>query len=126
MSKDIYLNDRKYHIHDIGEGENVVFIFHRGEGILKLEDIVSNILKKHQRIIVIDLTEDFPTDVSSLSSQRCKELIDDIHLLADVYWLDDISLESNYINKPIQREIVIALGPRYAPQKNDIISEKQS
>lgn len=41
----IYLNDRRYKIYDIGEGQSVMFIFHREKSMSDLEDIVRLKLK---------------------------------------------------------------------------------
>lgn len=41
----IYLNDRRYKIYDIGEGQSVMFIFHREKSMADLEDIVRLKLK---------------------------------------------------------------------------------
>ncbi|MEZ9514189.1 hypothetical protein AB4359_11750 [Vibrio splendidus] len=108
----IYLNDRRYKIYDIGEGQSVMFIFHRKEGVADLEEIVRLKLKEHQRVIIIDLSDDFPSDISKVTEENCQALIEDLHLLADIYWLDDVAVESNYINKPMIATLSTLLGSR--------------
>tara|TARA_B100001063_G_scaffold231776_1_gene246215 strand:- start:253 stop:615 length:363 start_codon:yes stop_codon:yes gene_type:complete len=108
----IYLNDRRYKIYDIGEGQSVMFIFHREKSMSDLEDIVRLKLKKHQRVIIVDLSHDFPSDISKVTEESCQALIEDLHLLADIYWLDDIAVESDYINKPMIATLSTLLGNR--------------
>jgi hypothetical protein len=108
----IYLNDRRYKIYDIGEGESVIFIFHRKKSMAELDDILRVKLKRHQRVIVVDLSGNFPSDISKVCEKNCAELIEDLHLLADIYWLDDVAVESNYISKPMHTNLTFLLGSR--------------
>ncbi|GEK14228.1 hypothetical protein [Aliivibrio fischeri] len=108
----IYLNDRRYKIYDIGEGESIIFIFHRAKCSMELEDIVKVKLKKHQRVILVDLSDDFPNDISEICEDNCQALLEDLHLLADIYWLDNVAVESNYINKPMHTNLTNLLGSR--------------
>ncbi|MCK6263855.1 hypothetical protein KP803_11305 [Vibrio sp. ZSDE26] len=108
----IYLNDQRYKIYDIGEGQSVMFIFHREIAMDDLEGIVRLKLKKHQRVIIVDLSDDYPSDISKMTEEACQALIDDLHLLADVYWLDNVVVESDYINKPMHKTLTSLLGNR--------------
>ncbi|CAK2023306.1 conserved hypothetical protein [Vibrio crassostreae] len=108
----IYLNDRRYKIYDIGEGQSVMIIFHREKSMADLEDIVKRKLKKHERVIIVDLSDDFPSDISEVTEDNGQALIEDLHLLADIYWLDNIAVESDYINKPMIATLSTLLGSR--------------
>ncbi|MEZ9700400.1 hypothetical protein AB4455_23325 [Vibrio sp. 10N.261.46.E12] len=108
----IYLNDRRYKIYDIGEGQSVMFIFHRENSVTDIEEIVRLKLKEHQRVIIVDLSDDFPSNISEVNDESCQNLIEDLHLLADVYWLDNVAVESNYINKPVHATLSSLLGNR--------------
>lgn len=112
MGHNVYLNDRCYSIYDEGDGDSVIFIFHKGKEKTELEEIVKQKLEEHKRVISMDLTNTYPVDIKSLSVQKTNELIDDIHLLADIYWLDELSIESNYITKPMKESLSTVVGNR--------------
>lgn len=112
MGHNVYLNDRCYLIYDEGDGDSVIFIFHKGKEKTELEEIVKQKLEEHKRVISMDLTNTYPVDIKSLSVQKTNDLIDDIHLLADIYWLDELSIESNYITKPMKESLSTVVGNR--------------
>ncbi|WP_394243794.1 hypothetical protein [Vibrio astriarenae] len=86
----IYLNDRPYHILDTGEGpccaHLVDSIAGRETEVLQAND--------DKRNIYIDLSLAWGKNVASLPSEQLEYLTEDIHLLLDVFWLEELTIHS--------------------------------
>ncbi len=92
----ISLNERKYLLHDMAEGEAVLIIKHQQITPSRTLQMLINDKKHHQRIITLDITEHFPATVSAVTCKMLNRLVDDMNLLCDIYWLTDIELYSYY------------------------------
>lgn len=86
----IYLNDRPYHILDTGEGPCWVYLV-GSIASLETEDFKTN---DDRRSIYIDLSLAWGKDVASLPSEQLEYLTEDIHLLLDVFWLEELTIRS--------------------------------
>ena len=84
----IIVNDRHYDIYDKGEGECEIILVDQPQSITH-EDF-NNF--KSKRVIVIDVTFAWNSKISELSSCNLYELAKDIHLIADIYWIDSLTI----------------------------------
>ncbi|BCN26204.1 hypothetical protein [Vibrio alfacsensis] len=85
----IYLNDRPYDVLDIGEGKCSIVI------VLDLPEYVANNEAPHvnQRTIIVDVSK--IQNHESLKKWTTEEiLMEDLRLLFDVFWLDDVEVRS--------------------------------
>ena len=87
MDFTIYLNDRKYRVCDIGEGKCTLMLSH-AEGIESLHEHFSHQFLELERIIIIDISTCWGVDVEGLCEKDRCELITDVRLLTDIYWVD--------------------------------------
>ncbi|MCL1095990.1 hypothetical protein [Shewanella kaireitica] len=94
----INLNNKDFKVHDCGEGSNVIFIYHQQNSSVILKDLVTVKVSNNHRVITVDLSDDFPSDVAELSENMSAALVEDLHLLADVYGLEKVVIESNYLS----------------------------
>ncbi|WP_026959053.1 hypothetical protein [Aliagarivorans taiwanensis] len=94
MQFKLMLNGRKYRINDDGEGDAVLMVFHSGQDFVELE-----LLKRYQnnrfRILVIDISQAWPIPASQMTVSQLESLADDVHLFADINWLDKLTLLSS-------------------------------
>jgi len=88
----IHLNDREYRICDFGEGKCILVIFY-AKDIDSLYDYFSYYFLKHERVILVDISEGWGKELYSLSEVERKTLIEDVRLLADIYWLDEFTIK---------------------------------
>lgn len=65
--------------------------------IESLYESFENYLEYYERIIVIDISISWVCKFDELSDDEREELLTDIILLADVYWLDDFEIKSDII-----------------------------
>lgn len=93
MDYAIYLNDRKYRICDIGEGKCTLVISY-AEGVESLHEHYSRQSNESERIIVIDISSCWGGEIDSLDEKEHCELMGDIQLLADIYWLEDYKIKA--------------------------------
>ncbi|WP_258070335.1 hypothetical protein [Vibrio jasicida] len=90
----MYLNDRKYRVCDIGEG-NCTLLLSYAQEIESLHEHFSHQFLEIDRMIVIDISTCWSVDIDLLGeSERC-ELMKDIRLLADIYWLEDYEIKTD-------------------------------
>lgn len=94
MDFTIYLNDRKYRVCDIGEGKCTLMLSH-AEGIESLHEHFSHQFLELERIIIIDISTCWGGDVEALCEKDRCELITDVRLLTDIYWLDDFEIKTD-------------------------------
>ena len=94
MDRTIYLNDRKYRICDIGEGR-CTFVIGYCRGVESLHDCFLNKPVIQERCIFIDISCSWGSEFESLSDIDSQTVTDDIHLLADIYWLDSFEISIN-------------------------------
>lgn len=85
-SINIYINDRQYNIDDKGQGECEI--------ILKDSSHPNNTSNTvdipEKRIITMDITTAWNSNIDELSIDSLFKLAKDIHLLADIYWIDKL------------------------------------
>ncbi|WP_075202509.1 hypothetical protein [Vibrio mexicanus] len=107
MDQDVYLNDRPYRICDIGEGD-CMLVLTNAEGIESLYETYSNRYLELERMIVIDTSLAWQKPLHELTKRESYGLASDIHLLADIYWLDEIKIEveslGSYLNEILEKE----------------------
>lgn len=90
----MYLNDRKYRVCDIGEG-NCTLLLSYAQEIESLHEHFSHQFLEIDRMIVIDISTCWSGDIDLLDEiERC-ELMKDIRLLADIYWLEDYEIKTD-------------------------------
>ncbi len=85
----LYLNDRPYCVLDIGDGECIVVIVTNIPRYLEKNSLLS----QKGRFIVVDVSESIK-DVYPGISTTIHQLAKDLHLLLDVFWLEDVQIES--------------------------------
>ncbi|WEM45070.1 hypothetical protein PTW35_18415 (plasmid) [Photobacterium sp. DA100] len=85
----IHINDRPYKIHDKGEGECEIII------VDQLHPYIQDIKNQTppNRIIIIDITPAWEKTINEMSLDSLFELAKDIHLLADIYWIDRLQIK---------------------------------
>ncbi|WP_353499630.1 hypothetical protein [Vibrio sp. CB1-14] len=91
MERTIYLNDRPYRICDIGEGECSIVVFYSD----RTSDLYERYKRQYSassRVILVDTSESWDVPVESMTLSELDVLVEDIHLLADIYWLDQFSI----------------------------------
>ncbi|MEZ9289743.1 hypothetical protein AB4251_00675 [Vibrio lentus] len=94
MDFTIYLNDRKYRVCDIGEGKCTLMLSH-AEGIESLHEHFSHQFLELERMIIIDISICWGGDIEALCEKDRCELITDVRLLTDIYWLDDFEIKTD-------------------------------
>ncbi|RJG47535.1 hypothetical protein [Motilimonas pumila] len=106
----IHLNDRPYRITDHGEGKSQLLLVNspNQHALLKL------LTGYEQRVILVDLSLAWGHKLDKLSQADLAELCDDIHLLIDIFWLDDLQLESSIDGLNIDLIQDLLLSRRYA------------
>ncbi|WP_076410540.1 hypothetical protein [Shewanella sp. UCD-KL12] len=109
----IILNRRHYPLLDEGEGEAFIYLHHQQVSLASCSSIIAQYLKNQERVFFLDVSENYPKNIEKLTIQEHEELIDDIHLLVDIYWLDRFGLGGNYINEVIRYNLKHRLGCRY-------------
>ncbi|MCK6262993.1 hypothetical protein KP803_06830 [Vibrio sp. ZSDE26] len=85
----IYLNDRPYDVFDFGEGKCSIIIVNNID--LHIEKL--NKEKVTSRIIFVDITKMLAQHIEQKESVP-QLLANDLHLLFDVFWLDEVHIES--------------------------------
>ena len=93
----IKLNNKDFKVHDCGAGSTVIFIYHQQHSLVQLKELVT-VKSANNRVITVDLSDDFPSDVAEISENMAAALVEDLHLLADVYALEKVVIESNYLS----------------------------
>lgn len=110
MEQILVLNNRRYRICDLGEGDCTLIITVMSE----LDSLTDSYLQRcEQRLIVLDISTSLPIHSGVINHMEIEQLIDDIHLLMDIYWLDEakIVLESNI--RYIAQHLIPHLGGRF-------------
>ncbi|WP_147094845.1 hypothetical protein [Vibrio superstes] len=85
----IYLNDRPYDVFDTGEGQcSIIIVNNIGSHIEQLTKA-----RVKNRVILVDITKMLEKyiDKKEVISQL---LANDLHLLFDVFWLEDVQIKS--------------------------------
>lgn len=97
----IYLNDRVYDVLDIGEGKSIVIV------VTSIKDYMdeNHNLDPEHRLIVVDISKTLQEMSDNLALFELI-LANDLHLLFDVFWLEEVevlcevdSLNMNEIHK---------------------------
>ncbi|AXY03088.1 hypothetical protein D1115_19400 [Vibrio alfacsensis] len=85
----IYLNDRPYDVFDIGEGKCSIVI------VTDIQEYVLNNGGKHfnQRTIIVEVSKLLNNESLEILTIE-KMLMEDLRLLFDVFWLDDVEVSS--------------------------------
>ena len=101
-SINIYINDRLYNIDDKGQGECEIIL------VDKFHSNIKQTIKEasSKRIITMDITPAWGGNISDLSIPSLFELAKDIHLLADIYWIDKLKI--NDLSNNVQLSEILA------------------
>ncbi|WP_282066772.1 hypothetical protein [Vibrio rotiferianus] len=85
----IYLNDRPYKVLDIGEGECIINI------VSGIEDYLITVspFPQNQRVIIVDIAEVLNGEQQDSATIE-RALANDLHLLFDVFWLEEVKIHS--------------------------------
>lgn len=94
MECTMYLNDRKYRVCDIGEGKCTLLLSYAQE-IESLHEHFSHQFLEIDRIIIIDISTCWSGGIDLLDERERCELMKDIRLLADIYWLEDYEIKTD-------------------------------
>lgn len=94
MEHTIYLNDRKYRIYDVGEGKCTLLLSYAQEIELLHEHFCHQSLKI-ERMIVVDISKCWGGDIDILNAKEYCELMRDLLLLVDIYWLEDYEIKTD-------------------------------
>ncbi len=87
-SINIYINDRLYNIDDKGQGECEIILIDATH-----EDLnINHENNQSKRSITIDITPAWNDNINNLSIASLFELAKDIHLLADIYWIESLTI----------------------------------
>lgn len=96
MDQHLILNNRRYRICDLGEGECTLMI----TAVSYLDSLTDFYLPRcNKRLIVLDMSESWPLNTDVVNQIEAVQLIDDICLLLDIYWLEDVEI---VLESPIQ------------------------
>ncbi|MGF1696197.1 hypothetical protein L4D20_14195 [Vibrio kyushuensis] len=112
VSEDIFLNQRCYKIFDEGEGIAVLYLHHNHAQQNYIVDAIIAVASEHTRVICLDVSDVWSTNINELSSMQLRQLTDDIHLLVDIYWLEDVIIEGNYMNTRLKHQLLKVLKSR--------------
>lgn len=85
----IYLNDRPYDVLDIGEGSCLIIIVINFR--LYIKEHINTY--SNQRVIVVDIEKMLHCDIDGEGTVE-QLLADDLHLLLDVFWLEEVEFKS--------------------------------
>ncbi|MCG9581050.1 hypothetical protein L1D09_05820 [Vibrio tubiashii] len=94
MDFTIYLNERKYRVCDIGEGKCTLMLSYAA-GIESLHEHFSHQFFELERMIIIDISTCWGCDLEALCEKDRCELLGDVRLLTDIYWLDDFEIKTD-------------------------------
>ncbi|WP_394131391.1 hypothetical protein [Shewanella maritima] len=88
--KKVYLHDRPYHVFDVGEGLcNVVLVNKTGA-----EEIERITIELNGRLIIVDIAPAWGNSVLNMTKEQLDQLAEDIHLLVDIFWLEEVNFEN--------------------------------
>ncbi|MGR5209543.1 hypothetical protein ACPV4A_03270 [Vibrio rotiferianus] len=104
MERAIYLNDRKYRICDIGEGECTLVITY-SDDVESLCYNYSHLYLESERVMVVDVSNCWDKRLEELTTAECELLAKDIQLLADVYWLDEVKVITENYNEDLNNSL---------------------
>ncbi|WP_087016387.1 hypothetical protein [Thaumasiovibrio subtropicus] len=85
----IYINDRPYMIADLGRGECTIFLVDS----TNTSDHRSLVAGEIERAIIVDASLAWQNCVAMLSADELFDLVSDIHLLVDIYWLESFKIK---------------------------------
>lgn len=112
-NKKIMLSSRKYTIQDIGDGPPCILLVHRdSKEPIPLSMLIEQ-LRDNYRLIILDITDFFPIDDTNICELKLDQLIKDLHLLCDIYWLKKVIVRSDYQADLIQFKFKAQLSERY-------------
>ncbi|WP_182026851.1 hypothetical protein [Vibrio rotiferianus] len=85
----IYLNDRPYKVLDTGEGECIIKI------VSGIEDYLITVSRfpQNQRVIIVDIADVLNGEQQDSATIEIA-LANDLHLLFDVFWLEEVKIHS--------------------------------
>ncbi|MEZ9132785.1 hypothetical protein AB4343_16910 [Vibrio breoganii] len=100
MDQGIVLNGRQYRLCDMGEGECTLIIINNGDLASLTKHYMDNgsrmssqMSSEIDRLIVLDTSTAWPIPFSQFDQMKVTKLVEDIRLLLDIYWLDEVSIE---------------------------------
>ncbi|ABZ77410.1 hypothetical protein Shal_2860 [Shewanella halifaxensis HAW-EB4] len=107
-----YLNDRPYRILDMGEGGCYLFIVStvNNEPLKELEWI-PHIEKS--RTVIMDLSLAWNAPIETLTQKHLMQISSDIHLLVDIYWLEEVCINLQQGNAFLYGHLKKALNERF-------------
>ncbi|AUW05145.1 hypothetical protein C1N51_16370 [Vibrio campbellii] len=85
----IYLNNRPYKVLDTGEGECIINI------VSGIEDYLITVSRfpQNQRVIIVDIADVLNGEQQDSATIE-RALANDLHLLFDVFWLEEVKIHS--------------------------------
>ncbi|GLP96394.1 hypothetical protein [Paraferrimonas sedimenticola] len=89
MEYEVNLNGRNYLIADYGEGVCVLLVLHYLAPD-KLSEYKKSLSGREYRLLSVDLSHAWPNHPLELSQSQLNDIASDLHLLADINWLDEI------------------------------------
>jgi hypothetical protein len=108
MDITIHLNDRPYRICDLGEGDCYIVVCF-APTVADLSEIYSVKYAHAPRLLVVDTSTYWRTSICNMEESDLDILASDVHLLADIYWLDEVHVdlddEDNYLLTRLKAEL---------------------
>ena len=87
MDQILILNNKQYRMCDLGEGRCTLII----NSVKHLESLTSTYYKYcEERLIVLDIVTAWSMNTTKFNQIEIEQLIDDINLLLDIYWLEEV------------------------------------
>ncbi|EHY1013426.1 hypothetical protein K2V14_004676 [Vibrio vulnificus] len=111
MELTIYLNDRPYRVCDMGDGECKVVVIHAFH-LESLCDWYHQESLSNTRVIIVDISRSWAKSLDELSSNDQALLAADLHLLADVYWLDHFHIDTGALDEQFTHRLKQEFYPR--------------
>jgi len=89
MDQRVILNNNPYRMCDLGEGKCLLIITS-----VSHIDSLTTVYTKHcvQRLIVLDTSVTWPVPMDYFTHIEMAQIIDDISLLLDIYWLEEAKI----------------------------------
>jgi len=107
-----YLNDRPYRVLDTGEGDCHLFIVYATskESLTELELICPI---ESNRTVIMDLSLAWNGCINTLAQEHLTEISADIHLLVDIYWLEEVRINLQQGNAFLYGHLKKVLNERF-------------
>ncbi|GIU13517.1 MULTISPECIES: hypothetical protein [unclassified Shewanella] len=111
MEFTIYLNDRPYRLLDVGEGECQLMIVDAKEAG-SLYELGLFDPSESRRAVILDTSLAWASDLAALPCRHIAKIVEDVHLLIDVYWLDRLRICQPQSNNELYQALKQLLNER--------------